>query len=90
MRRGADPRVVEALPNANIAIPTGAGTLDALDIDGDVGERSLMSAEAIHGELPAGPRQHTGIGRHLFFKGGTLPTSAKRSASTRAARAGTS
>jgi hypothetical protein len=66
-------------PKANIGIPTGPATFDVLDVDGQVGEATLAGLEAKHGELPGGPVQHTGGGgRHKFFRGGTLGTTAKR------------
>lgn len=65
-------------PRANVAVPTGARTFDVLDIDGPTGERSLAELEAKHEELPIGPRQQTGTGRHILFTGGTLGVSARR------------
>ncbi len=65
-------------PNANVAISTGPHSFDALDIDGPEGEQSLTELEARHDELPAGPRQITGRGRQLFFRGGTLGVSVGR------------
>lgn len=65
-------------PNANVAIATGPRSFDALDVDGADGERSLSEIEARHYELPTGPRQITGRGRQLFFRGGTLGVTAGR------------
>lgn len=77
-----DPAVVTAWwkrsPRANIGIPTGPRTFDVLDVDGPTGEQSLAALEAKHDELPSGPRQQTGTGRHILFRGGTLGVSAKR------------
>lgn len=65
-------------PRANVAVATGPRSFDALDVDGPAGDQSLAALEAKHEELPAGPRQHTGKGRHILFHGGTLGVSAKR------------
>ena len=56
-------------PEANIGVATGAALgAFALDVDGEEGEVSLAALEQEHGPLPPTLEQHTGRGRHLFFR----------------------
>lgn len=72
----------ETYPDANIGIATGAVSgCFVLDIDGDDGEASLRTLEALHGALPPTVEVITGGGgRHLYFQypNRTVPNSASR------------
>ena len=70
-------------PNANIGIPTGLATFDALDLDCDIetGEDGCATLRGIrHYEpFPEGPTQRTPRGgSHVLFQGGVLRNFAKR------------
>lgn len=61
-----------ACPTANVAVVAGPESFDVLDVDGDVGERSLAALEAIHGPLPVTREHKTPNGRHILFQPGGL------------------
>ena len=58
-------------PNANIGIATGrvSGVL-VVDIDGDIGSKSIKSLQRQCGKLPKTLTAQTGNGAHLFFRCG--------------------
>src|SRR5262245_60339527 len=56
-------------PAANIGIATGTkSSVWALDLDGELGERSLDGLERQYGSLPRTVEVLTGGGRHLYFR----------------------
>ena len=57
-------------PDANVGIPTGPASFDAVDLDGAQGIQTWVALEEQHGAAPAGPRQRTGGGGlHVCFRG---------------------
>ena len=55
-------------PDCNIGIPTGAiNNIFVVDIDGEIGAKSLATLEEKYGKLNA-PTVLTGKGKHLYFK----------------------
>lgn len=55
-------------PDCNIGIPTGTiNNIFVVDIDGEIGAKSLIALENIYGKLDA-PTVITGKGKHLYFK----------------------
>ena len=81
----ADPNVIKAWwkkwPSANIGVPTGPGSFDALDVDGEQGQKTLAAIveSSAKGWAHSGPWQETSAGgAHFFFAGGGLPTTARR------------
>ena len=55
-------------PDANLGIATGAVSgIDVLDVDGELGARSLEELTRRFGELPAAIEAKTGNGRHIYF-----------------------
>lgn len=68
-----DPETIRAWwkdePEANIGIPTGAGTFDVLDVDPRNGGADSLSRLASEHSLPDTLTSHTGGGgKHIFFK----------------------
>lgn len=56
-------------PDANIGLLTGElSEVFVLDVDGELGEKSLQSHEAVNGKLPPTIEVTTGKGRHLYFR----------------------
>ena len=56
-------------PAANLGLATGAVSgLWVLDVDGDVGEKTLAKLQEEYEPLPRTIQQATGRGRHLFFR----------------------
>lgn len=54
--------------DCNIGIPTGTiNNIFVVDIDGEIGAKSLIALENIYGKLDA-PTVITGKGKHLYFK----------------------
>ncbi len=59
-------------PEANVGILTGVTDipgvyLAVIDVDGDLGEESMLALEGELGKLPDTIESHTGKGRHLLF-----------------------
>lgn len=68
-----DPVVItewwRKFPNANIAIVARPGGLLVLDVDGEIGAKSLKTLVAEYGPLPLTPESETGGGgSHLLFR----------------------
>ncbi|MGH8933445.1 MAG: bifunctional DNA primase/polymerase [Egibacteraceae bacterium] len=60
-------RWVARVPDANLAIPTGAA-FDVLDVDGPTGRSAIRALAARHGlDLTAAPVVRTGSGWHVLF-----------------------
>ena len=75
----SDPEQIQAWwraePFANIGIVCGPSSFDALDVDGEEGDRSLSALVERHGAIET--RVHkTPRGWHFLFKPGALPTTA--------------
>ncbi len=71
-------------PNANIGCPLNTSEV-VIDIDGDVGRRSLLDLQIQHGILPATAAVRTGRGDHHYF---TLPPGVEVSCSAGSIAAG--
>ena len=69
-----DPRVIRwwwrRWPDANVGVATGS-RLDVCDVDTSDG---LHAVQDLLGERPAGPIVRTGLGWHLWFASGGLPS----------------